>query len=43
LHPGCTELLGIPYEGPGILASALGMDKIISRRSWPPEGIGVPE
>ncbi|HOD35495.1 MAG TPA: D-alanine--D-alanine ligase [Syntrophales bacterium] len=39
---GVLELLGIPYTGPGILASALGMDKIIQQKILAAEGIGVP-
>ena len=39
---GVLELLGIPYTGPGILASALGMDKIIQQKILSAEGIGVP-
>ncbi len=34
---GLLEVLGIPYTGSGILASAVGMDKIVSKtvfRSW---------
>jgi D-alanine-D-alanine ligase len=40
---GLLELLGIPYTGPGVLASALGMDKHIQQRILKAEGIGVPE
>ncbi len=29
---GLLELLGLPYVGSGVLASALGMDKLVSRR-----------
>lgn len=29
---GMLELAGVPYTGPGVLASALGMDKIIFRK-----------
>lgn len=39
---GVLELLGIPYTGPGVLASALGMDKIIQQKILAAEGIGVP-
>ncbi len=39
---GALELLGIPYTGPGVLASALGMDKIIQQKILAAEGIGVP-
>ncbi len=40
---GLLELLGIPYTGPGVLASALGMDKHIQQRVLRAAGIGVPE
>jgi D-alanine-D-alanine ligase len=40
---GLLELLGIPYTGPGVLASALGMDKHIQQRILQAGGIGVPE
>jgi len=40
---GFLELLGIPYTGPGVLASALGMDKHIQQRILQAAGIGVPE
>ena len=40
---GLLELLGIPYTGPGVLASALGMDKHIQQRVLQAAGIGVPE
>jgi D-alanine-D-alanine ligase len=40
---GLLELLGIPYTGPGVLASALGMDKHIQQRILQAAGIGVPE
>ncbi len=29
---GALELMGIPYTGPGVLASALAMDKIMTKR-----------
>ena len=31
---GALELLGIPYTGSGVLASALGMDKLRSKEIW---------
>jgi D-alanine-D-alanine ligase len=34
------ELLGIPYTGSGVLASALAMDKIRCKRVW--QGVGLP-
>jgi D-alanine--D-alanine ligase len=40
---GLLELLGIPYTGPGVLASALGMDKYIQQRVLQAAGICVPE
>ncbi|MCE5265231.1 MAG: D-alanine--D-alanine ligase [Deltaproteobacteria bacterium] len=40
---GLLELLGIPYTGPGVLASALGMDKHIQQRILQAAGIGVPQ
>ncbi|MDA8124253.1 MAG: D-alanine--D-alanine ligase [Deltaproteobacteria bacterium] len=40
---GLLELLRIPYTGPGVLASALGMDKHIQQRILQAAGIGVPE
>ena len=39
---GMLELLGIPYTGPGVLASALGMDKGIQQRVLKASGISVP-
>ena len=40
---GFLELLGIPYTGSGVLASALGMDKIYSRRLFVQVGLNVPK
>ena len=37
------ELLGLPYTGSGVLASALSMDKVQFRRVMRAEGILVPE
>ena len=39
---GMLELAGVPYTGPGVLASALGMDKIMFRKVLASEGIPVP-
>ncbi len=39
---GLLELLGIPYTGSGVLASALGMDKYVCRRIFAMNGIDVP-
>ncbi len=39
---GLLELLRIPYTGSGVLASALGMDKLMCRRLLSASGIDVP-
>jgi D-alanine-D-alanine ligase len=39
---GLLELLGIPYTGPGVLASALGMDKHVQQRILRESGLDVP-
>lgn len=40
---GLLELLGIPYTGPGILASALGMDKHMQQKILSAAGLDVPK
>lgn len=40
---GALELLGIPYTGPGVLTSSVGMDKIITKRIWRAEGLATPD
>jgi D-alanine-D-alanine ligase len=40
---GALELMGIPYTGSGVLASALAMDKWRSKLVWQAAGIPVPE
>jgi D-alanine-D-alanine ligase len=37
------DLAGIPYTGSGVLASALAMDKVMSKRIFKVEGIPTPE
>lgn len=37
---GALETLGLPYTGSGVLASALAMDKLMSKRLW--LGLGLP-
>lgn len=37
------ELQGIPYTGSGVLASALAMDKLRSKRLWKAEGLPTPD
>ncbi|NNM80295.1 MAG: D-alanine--D-alanine ligase [Gallionella sp.] len=39
---GALELLGIPYTGSGVMASALGMDKWRSKLVWQAAGLPVP-
>jgi D-alanine-D-alanine ligase len=39
---GLLELLGVPYTGSGVLASAIGMDKYVCRRILQISGIDVP-
>ncbi|HOO90001.1 MAG TPA: D-alanine--D-alanine ligase [Syntrophales bacterium] len=39
---GLLEILGIPYTGPGVLASALGMDKGVQQKILKAAGIDVP-
>jgi D-alanine-D-alanine ligase len=39
---GLLELLGIPYVGSGVLASALGMDKVMCKKVFASDGIPVP-
>src|SRR5947207_7029018 len=36
---GILEWLGIPYTGSGLLASALAMDKLRTKRIWSAEGL----
>ncbi len=37
------DLVGLPYAGSGVLASALAMDKLRSKRIWKAEGLPTPE
>jgi D-alanine-D-alanine ligase len=39
---GALEQLGIPYTGSGVMASAIGMDKIMSKRIWLSHGLPTP-
>ena len=39
---GALEQLGIPYTGPGVMASALSMDKIMTKRVWLTYGLPTP-
>ncbi len=40
---GALEQLGIPYTGSGVLASALAMDKAMTKRIWMAEGLATPK
>jgi D-alanine-D-alanine ligase len=39
---GALELLGIPYTGSGVMASAIAMDKVMTKRIWAAEGLPTP-
>jgi D-alanine-D-alanine ligase len=39
---GALELLGIPYTGSGVMASAIAMDKVMTKRVWQTEGLPTP-
>jgi D-alanine-D-alanine ligase len=39
---GALELLGIPYTGSGVMASAIGMDKVMTKRVWQTFGLPTP-
>jgi D-alanine-D-alanine ligase len=40
---GLLEVMGIPYTGSGVLASAIGMDKIACKRIWQTLDLPTPE
>ena len=40
---GVLELMGIPYTGSGVMASAIGMDKWRSKMLWHAAGVPVPD
>ncbi|MBC7499455.1 MAG: D-alanine--D-alanine ligase [Herminiimonas sp.] len=39
---GALEQLGIPYTGPGVMASAIAMDKVMTKRIWLGHGLPTP-
>ena len=39
---GALELLGIPYTGSGVMASAISIDKVMTKRVWIAEGLPTP-
>lgn len=40
---GALELLGIPYTGSGVTASAIGIDKRLTKRVWLTQGLPTPQ
>jgi D-alanine-D-alanine ligase len=40
---GILEMLGIPYTGSGVMASAIAMDKLMTKRVWVYEGLPTPQ
>jgi len=39
---GALEWLGIPYTGSGVMASAIAMDKVMTKRVWQSESLSTP-
>ncbi|MDP3715853.1 MAG: D-alanine--D-alanine ligase, partial [Burkholderiales bacterium] len=39
---GALELMGLPYTGSGVMASALSMDKVRTKMVWAAAGIPTP-
>ena len=39
---GALELMRVPYTGSGVLASAIAMDKVMTKRVWLAEGLPTP-
>lgn len=39
---GALEVLRIPYTGPGVMASSIGMDKVMTKRVWIADGLPTP-
>lgn len=40
---GALEQLAIPYTGPGVLASAIAMNKDMTKRIWQADGLATPK
>jgi D-alanine-D-alanine ligase len=40
---GALEQLGVPYTGPGVMASAIAMDKVMTKRVWQASGLPTPK
>ncbi|NUU02145.1 D-alanine--D-alanine ligase [Herbaspirillum robiniae] len=39
---GALEQMGLPYTGPGVMASSIAMDKIMTKRIWLAHGLPTP-
>lgn len=39
---GVLEQLGVPYTGSGVMASSIGMDKVMTKRIWMNHGLPTP-
>jgi D-alanine-D-alanine ligase len=39
---GALEMLRIPYTGPGVMASAIAIDKVMTKRLWSTHGLPMP-
>lgn len=39
---GALELMGIPYTGSGVMASAIAMDKVMTKKVWIADGLPTP-
>ena len=39
---GALELMGIPYTGPGVMACAIAIDKVMTKRIWAAVGLPTP-
>ena len=39
---GALEMLGIAYTGSGVMASAIAIDKVMTKRIWRAEGLPTP-
>jgi D-alanine-D-alanine ligase len=39
---GALELMGIPYTGSGVMASAIAIDKVFTKRIWNAHGLPTP-
>ncbi len=40
---GALELMGMPYTGSGVMASAIAIDKVMTKRIWLAEGLPTPD